>query len=147
MKKFALITFILVFITAFGAGCFVSSDGKTPEEIIKDRYGDTQFKISFGADGLETPVADVYYSANDIPKLPTPEKTGYRFGGWYFDAALVQPYSDSLLLLKMTDVTLYAKWEKEEMTSSGIYDIEFSAIVQKRANLPINTAGIKIFAI
>jgi len=129
MKKFALITFILVFIAALGAGCFVSSGGKTPEELIKDRYGDTQFKISFGAEGLETPVADVYYSANDIPKLPTPEKTGYRFGGWYFDSALVQPYSDSLLLLKMTDVTLYAKWEKEEMTSSGIYDIEFSASI------------------
>ena len=134
MKKKARIKsivalFLCVFL-AFGlSACAVGTGANSPQDAIKDAYGDTQYKISFYAGNLEEPLSDIYYSANDMPSLPSPERVGYVFAGWFFDSALTDPcdVSDGDLYWKMCDVTLYAKWEKEAIVNNGTYDIEFEA--------------------
>lgn len=128
--------FALLLSAAMGAaifaqsGCSFSSSGdKDPVTIIQQAYGNEQFTISFSSEGLDEPLADVYYTASSIPKLPTPERVGYIFAGWYFDSALTQPYEDEYLLIKMCDLTLYAKWIEESMDANGTYAIEFDAYI------------------
>lgn len=120
---------ILFGCTALSACSFSQTDASTPQEIITQAYGNKQFKISFSSDGLTKPIADITYSAQSMPVLPTPERMGYIFEGWYYDKAYTMPYEDGSLYLVMDNVTLYPKWTKEEMVMSGTYDIEFSAVV------------------
>ena len=48
------------------------------------------------------------------------KKEGYRFVGWYTDAALTKAYDMSTVRTDTsTDITLYAKWEKEETTTTS----------------------------
>lgn len=104
-----------------------SSSVTDPIDLIIEKYGDKEFKISFSSYNLDEPLSDVIYTANNIPKLPTPTKVGYRFSGWYFDEAYTQAYSKESLYMKMTNVILYAKWEKEGFINNGIYEIDFEA--------------------
>ena len=107
-------------------GCS-DSDNKSPEDIIKGAYGDKEFKISFSMDTINEPIEDIKYSAKSIPLLPTPVRIGYIFEGWFFDREYTMPYTDRALLMTMSDVTLYAKWHKEEFVNNGAYDIEYKA--------------------
>ena len=131
MKKKQILAILFALVAALSvilAGCSAQS-AKTPQEVIKNAYGNRQFKISFHSEGLEVPLADVIYTAESMPKLPTPERVGYLFSGWYLDSSYTIPYSNGMLYLYMRDVMLYAKWEKETFETDGTYDIEFSAEV------------------
>ena len=108
------------------AGC-ASGAIKTPEELIKNAYGDKEYRISFSSEGLDEPIGDLTYTAKSIPVLPSPQKVGYVFAGWYFDKEYQTQYQDNLLLMTMADVTLYAKWGKEDFSANGTYDVEFEA--------------------
>lgn len=131
MTKHLFKNSILLFLLAAGfillAGCTDSGSRKNPADLIKEQYGDEEYKISFSSDGLDTPLNDLSYTAKSIPTLPTPQRVGYIFSGWFFDAKYQTQYQDELLLMMMSDVTLYAKWVKEELTTNGTYDIEFEA--------------------
>ena len=130
MKKLfsEIIIFVLCVVSlATFASCGKSGGAKTPQDVIRDAYGDTEYKISFSSEGLDEPLADLTYTAKSIPVLPSPQKVGYVFGGWFFDKEFHTQYQDNLLLMTMSDVTLYAKWLKEDMTVSGTYDIDFEA--------------------
>lgn len=48
--------------------------------------------------------------------LPTPDRTGYTFEGWYTDAAFENLFEEKLLPKK--NMTLYAKWSANEYTVS-----------------------------
>ena len=101
----------------------------TPQDAVVDAFGNRQFRISFDSTNLDMPISDMYYSAKNMPVLPTPTKVGYVFAGWYFD----QTYSELCdveagdLFWKMKNVTLYAKWNVEEIVNNGQYDIEYEA--------------------
>lgn len=110
------------------AGCS-SQSASSPQDVIKDYYGNQEYTISFYSDGLDTPIADITYSANSMPTLPTPTRVGYIFSGWYLDSDYDVPYTDGCLYLYMCDVILYAKWEEETFETDGTYDIEFSASI------------------
>lgn len=57
-------------------------------------------------------VDDIKLFDNDVFKLPTPEKYGYSFKGWYTNEYLTgDPVSD-YFYRPSNDVTLYAKWSK-----------------------------------
>ncbi len=132
MRK--IVSEILIFVFCAAnlialASCGKSNGTKTPQSVIRDAYGDTEYKISFSAEGLDAPLSDLTYTAKSIPILPMPQKVGYVFGGWYFDREYHTQYQDNLLLMTMRDVTLYAKWLKEDLTVSGTYDIDFSATI------------------
>lgn len=122
---------ILTLVFTFGAaatGCsvFSKSDANDPVSAIQAAYGNAQYTVSFSVDTLSEPLDDIYYTAYSMPVLPTPERVGYIFEGWYLDSAYTVPYTDGILYLYMSDVTLYAKWSKEEFATNGTYDIEFS---------------------
>ena len=129
-KAIIILSVLLATVMVTASGCsFTSSSEKDPVSIIQDAYGNEQFRISFSSEGLAAPLEDVYYTASSIPKLPTPERVGYIFAGWYFDSALTQPYEDEYLLIMMKDITLYARWIEESMDANGTYAIEFDACV------------------
>ena len=107
--------------------CSKAGSTRTPQDVIKEAYGDTEYKISFSSEGLDAPLEDLTYTAKSIPVLPSPQKVGYVFGGWFFDKEYHTQYQDNLLLMTMSDVTLYAKWLKEDLAVSGTYDIDFEA--------------------
>lgn len=129
MKIKKIILILLILITGSVLISCTTSESYTPKQLIENEYQNEEFKISFSTEGGTTPLSDMYYSANNIPTLPTPERVGYRFAGWYFDKNYTKPYDETpeynSLLLYMCDVTLYAKWEKEELTTNGIYEIEY----------------------
>ena len=129
MKKFfsEVVIFILCVACLAAFSACGKTDVKTPQDVIKEAYGDTEYKISFSSEGLDEPLEDLTYTAKSIPVLPSPQKVGYVFGGWFFDKEYHTQYQDNLLLMTMSDVTLYAKWLKEDMTVSGTYDIDFEA--------------------
>ena len=125
--KIAIFLLCVISLVTLGGCSKGNNANKTPQDIIKENYGDTEYKISFSSEGLDSPLADLTYTAKSIPILPSPQKVGYVFGGWFFDKEYHTQYQDNLLLMTMSDVTLYAKWLKEDLTVSGTYDIDFEA--------------------
>lgn len=66
-----------------------------------------QFKISFDSNGGEH--CDLVYFINgDDIKLPNPKKTGFTFGGWFYDSLFQTPFNSEQTLTQ--DIVLYAKW-------------------------------------
>ena len=125
MKKNPLIcAFAALLIGCLGAfaGCSVltNSAATDPYSAIKQAYGTQQFTISFNSENLAEPIEDMTYTAYNIPKLPTPRRVGYVFDGWFFDSNYQTQYFDNVLYLYMRDVTLYAKWVKEELVQNGV---------------------------
>ena len=56
----------------------------------------------------------IYEYGNILTKMPTPQKEGYSFKGWYLD----KNYKNKLLEMPIpqfetNEVTLYAKWEEK----------------------------------
>ena len=147
MKKINKIgTIILAFLIICSfASCTknITNDKQSPKDAIIEKYGDTQFKISFYAGNLAEPISDMYYSAKNMPNLPTPERVGYVFSGWYFDSALTKPcdVSNDDLYWKMSNVTLYAKWDKEAIVNNGTYDIDFEAKLDESSIIMGNLAS------
>ena len=52
-----------------------------------------------------------------VTKPADPTREGYTFGGWYTDAACTKAYDFATAVT--SDLTLYAKWTKNEASSSG----------------------------
>ena len=76
--------------------------------------------ISFECNG-GTPVSEMEWEEGTELELPIPERAGYDFIGWYYDAELkskVDPQSPVV----DGDVTLYAAWEKKPQTYLIQYD-------------------------
>ncbi len=131
MKKKSILA-ILIAVLCLSSVCFTACsgyDGQTPQDILENVYGDTEYTISFVAEDADAPVADMTYTAKNMPTLPVPTRVGYVFSGWYFDSSYTMPYSDGILYLYMRDVVLYAKWEQESFSADGTYDIDYSASV------------------
>ena len=52
-----------------------------------------------------------------VTKPADPTREGYTFAGWYTDEACTEAYDFSVAVT--ADMTLYAKWVKDEASSSG----------------------------
>lgn len=122
-----IITFLLLSCALFSGCSIAQNTDKTPQQLITDGYGNNTYNISFSSEGLDEPIRDMTYTANSMPKLPTPEKVGYIFSGWFMDKELTTPYVDGILYLYMQDVVMYPKWIKEEFIVNGVYEIKYSA--------------------
>ena len=60
-------------------------------------------------------------SGKKLESVPTPEKAGYTFEGWYTDSALTKPFDADTAITK--SITLYAKWiEKVEEPEPEVPD-------------------------
>ena len=74
-------------------------------------------KVSFSA-GEGSKVDFQTTAANgSVAKPADPTREGYTFGGWYTDAACTKAYDFATAVT--SDMTLYAKWTKNEASSSG----------------------------
>ncbi len=101
MRKYKRVIGIILFIILFVAlvGSIVACE--------KERY-----TISFVSNG-GSPCEDITTSGKHSLSLPTPQKDGYTFDGWYFDDGQWQTplerdtFSDKRL---KEDITVYAKW-------------------------------------
>ncbi len=81
----------------------------------------------------------VYYNdANGVAPgegaLKTPTWEGYTFVGWYTDKACTKSFDVNEV--RNTDITVYAKWKKDDSSSSG------SSTVVSRGTTYKNTKGI-----
>ena len=56
-------------------------------------------------------------SGSAVAKPADPTREGYTFAGWYTDAACTKAYDFATAVT--SDLTLYAKWTKNEASSSG----------------------------
>ena len=74
-------------------------------------------KVSFNA-GEGSKVDFQTTAANgSVAKPADPTREGYTFAGWYTDEACTEAYDFSVAVT--ADMTLYAKWVKNEVSSSG----------------------------
>lgn len=76
--------------------------------------GDEKFTLAFNTDGGAA-IADVSLDKGAKYDLPTPEKIGYEFDGWY----LASDFSGNAVteVTVETDMTVYAKWTKLYLVS------------------------------
>lgn len=131
LKKIIVLAIFMILVSAILTGCGIGSGDTrlSAIEAIKKEYGSSEFKISFNSESLDEPLSDMTYTADNMPYLPTPERVGFIFSGWYMDEELTVPYTDGILYLYMRNITLYPKWIEEEFVQNGTYDIEFSAAI------------------
>ena len=61
MKKFfsEVVIFILCAASFVALSACGKTDVKTPQDVIKEAYGDTEYKISFSSEGLDEPLEDL----------------------------------------------------------------------------------------
>lgn len=78
----------------------------------KWREGISEYTITYHPNGGSMDFTSQTYTENDEIVYPIPEKSGYRFMGWYHDAALSN-YAGILCPKGNTgDLDLYARWDK-----------------------------------
>lgn len=59
-------------------------------------------------------------AGNALAKMPTPERYGFDFTGWYLDADCTQKAEDGMVFTENT--TLYAGWNELPLCSDGTYN-------------------------
>ena len=105
----------------------INPDGS---RILNYYYTRNSYKVTIISNGGTTiaPITQKYQSEWSIP---TPERTHSTFGGWFKDANLSVPFTDTLV--DVGDLTLYAAWAGEnkptDFTYSGFGSITVSAYV------------------
>ncbi len=70
------------------------------------------FTVSFDTDGGSRLESVKVMHSETVPLSESPVKEGYRFTGWYTDAACTQKWSEDTPV--SGSMTLYAGWEKSE---------------------------------
>ncbi len=82
--------------------------------------------------GTKIDPVDTCTTCESTELLPTPQREGYTFGGWFYDSAFTKPvdgvyvksittskkYDSGGCLIGYKDVNLYAKWNSNETTTT-----------------------------
>ena len=85
------------------------------------------YKVEFDPNGgSSVPAIENVVSGSKITKPADPTKSGYKFAGWYRDAALTDPWDFDNDVVT-ADITLYAKWEPTDEPTPTIYKVEYNA--------------------
>ena len=74
-------------------------------------------RVKFDSQGGSSVGSQTPASGSTVTKPADPTREGYAFGGWYTDAACTKAYDFATAVT--SDMTLYAKWTKNETSSSG----------------------------
>ncbi len=76
-------------------------DDVTPGGVVTRNY-----KVTFNVDGDTSLLNPIYTSGTvKLSKLPTPEKVGYKFDGWYLDSEMTQKVTEDFKISK--NIVLY----------------------------------------
>ncbi len=90
---------------------------------FEGRFYPSQNRYWFLAPNAHVDTLRAIYAPNSIT-LPQPVRSGYSFGGWYYDAAFQYPAGgagDSITPAK--DLTLYAQWVELVLQSTDNYSV------------------------
>ena len=74
-------------------------------------------RVKFDSQGGSSVGSQTPASGSTVTKPADPTREGYAFGGWYADAECTKAYDFATAVT--SDTTLYAKWTKNETSSSG----------------------------
>ena len=90
-----------------------------------------QYRISFETNGGKA-LSSIRYATGDRLKLPTPQKDGFEFGGWFFDNETFNKPCISGDQIT-SNVVLYAKWNKKSVPIyfETFYQGEFETIYKE----------------
>ncbi|PWG66691.1 InlB B-repeat-containing protein [Bifidobacterium callitrichidarum] len=87
------------------------SDDSTP-----DPDKPTIFQVSFETN-VGNKIDPISVESGKTLTVPIPERSGYKFAGWYTDTKLTDVFDSKTPISK--NMTLYAKWEKQDDSDSG----------------------------
>ena len=112
------------------------------EHTYSEDISETVYTVSFETNGGES-LEDIEILEGEALSVPTPEKEGHIFLGWYYDEALTEPYS---ALSVNSNITLYAKWEtaiiKESDDDNIIKDAATDYAFVITSDISLNSANI-----
>ncbi|MDE7453683.1 MAG: InlB B-repeat-containing protein [Clostridia bacterium] len=126
-------------------GWYKNSDysGETVGSIAKGEYGNKEYyakwnadayNVTLNLDGGELATNLTSYTYGKGATLPTPEKDGYRFDGWFTQANGGGTKVESITKTDTGDKTFYAKW-----TLTAAIDVKASGGYEEGAFIEINT--------
>ena len=120
--------------TAGADGVQITSDSVyefATNQILYARYEAKKLNVSFETFGgsihekIQVTYDDIY------GELPTPEKTGYTFGGWFFDNEFKNIVSGLDTVKVLEDITLYAKFTANTYTLTMDFNFDVGATMNK----------------
>lgn len=120
--------------TAGADGVQITSDSVyefATNQILYARYEAKKLNVSFETFGgsshekIQVTYDEIY------GELPTPEKTGYDFGGWYFDNEFKNVASGLDTVKILEDITLYAKFTANTYTLTMDFNFDVGATMNK----------------
>lgn len=113
-RRMSFLIAAAVILTAFSlALCAGACSGGE----VDDTDSDGTYYLVF--EGEDINIEPINISSGGAIKLPTPERVGYTFGGWYADKDFNVKLEDYLAQNVISeDVTAYAKWEATRYTLS-----------------------------
>ncbi len=80
--------------------------------------GKQSYTVSFQSNGGSKVPDQILDGSGRVKKPPMPSRPGYRFDGWYEDAAFSNPWNFETERVH-GDLTLYAKWTKLPFSGGG----------------------------
>lgn len=94
----------------------------TKNLVLHDKWAKL-WTVTFDRDGGYGPTTQEVRDKHQLTRPNKPTKEGFKFVGWYEDAAKTTEYDFDKLVTK--DITLYAKWEKVETPVAKKFDVKF----------------------
>ncbi|MDT2659532.1 InlB B-repeat-containing protein [Enterococcus hulanensis] len=80
---------------------------------------ETEYTVTYEVNGGSEVASETVKKDALFTKPQDPSRTGYTFAGWYTDKELTQAYD--FATPATSDITLYAKWEKNGATTGNNY--------------------------
>ena len=119
-------------------GVVITPDTKvviTDTQTLYAQWSQVKFLITFNANGGTSEMRQkVVSSDNKYGVLPSAEKIGYEFGGWYLDEAFTKQITEDTIVKITKNQEIYAKWMQKKYTvtfevNGGTVDMNTKKVV------------------
>ena len=108
---------------------FVFTTAITSDTTIYAKWTAIEYSITYMDGETElTGLEPATYTIEDAVNLPTPEKSGYTFDGWYTDAEFTSSKVETIATGTTGAKTFYAKWTSTSVEyTTGTHTLTFAA--------------------
>ena len=119
-------------------GVVITPDTKvaiTDTQTLYAQWSQVKFLITFNANGGTSEMRQKLVSSdNKYGVLPSAEKIGYEFGGWYLDEAFTKQITEDTIVKITKNQEVYAKWVQKKYTvtfevNGGTVDMKTKKVV------------------
>lgn len=119
-------------------GVAITPDTKvaiTDTQTLYAQWSQVKFLITFNANGGTSEMRQKLVSSdNKYGVLPSAEKIGYEFGGWYLDEAFTKRITEDTIVKITKNQEVYAKWVQKKYTvtfevNGGTVDMKTKKVV------------------